>query len=48
VGEDVEIDLKPGFQPKDTAAFIDYIVAGTAWSVNEHNPDGGIVPPPPR
>ena len=42
-GEDVEIDLKPGFQPKDTAAFIDYIVA-TAWSINEHNPNGiGIV-----
>ena len=42
-GEDVEIDLKPGFQPKDTAAFIDYIVA-TAWSINEHNPeDIGIV-----
>ena len=42
-GEDVEIDLKPGFRPKDTAAFIDYIVA-TAWSINEHNPeDIGIV-----
>ena len=42
-GENVEIDLKPGFQPKDTAAFVDYIVA-TAWSINEHNPDGiGIV-----
>ena len=42
-GEDVEIDLKPGFQPKDTAAFVDYIVA-TAWSINEHNPAGiGIV-----
>ena len=41
--EKVEIDLKPGFQPKDTAAFVDYIVA-TAWSINEHNPDGiGIV-----
>ncbi|MEC5170720.1 hypothetical protein RCH11_003218 [Glaciihabitans sp. GrIS 2.15] len=42
-GEDVEIDLKPGFQPKDTAAFVDYIVS-TMWSINEHNPDGiGIV-----
>ena len=42
-GENVEIDLKPGFQPKDTAAFVDYIVA-TAWSINEHNPeDIGIV-----
>ena len=42
-GENVEIDLKPGFQPKDTAAFIDYIVS-TMWSINEHNPDGiGIV-----
>ena len=41
--EKVEIDLKPGFQPKDTAAFVDYIVA-TAWSINEHNPAGiGIV-----
>jgi len=41
--EKVEIDLKPGFQPKDTAAFIDYIVS-TMWSINEHNPDGiGIV-----
>ena len=37
-GENVEIDLKTGFQPKDTAAFIDYIVA-TAWSINEHNPE---------
>jgi len=41
--EKVEIDLKPGFQPKDTAAFVDYIVS-TMWSINEHNPDGiGIV-----
>ena len=40
-GENVEIDLKPGFQPKDTAAFVDYIVA-TAWSINEHNPTDGI------
>jgi hypothetical protein len=40
-GENVEIDLKPGFQPKDTAAFIDYIVS-TMWSINEHNPTAGI------
>ena len=39
--EKVEIDLKPGFQPKDTAAFIDYIVS-TMWSINEHNPTAGI------
>lgn len=42
-GEDIEITLKPGFQPKDTAAFVEYVFA-TAWSVNEHQPDGiGIV-----
>lgn len=42
-GEDVVITLKPGFQPKDTTAFVKYIFA-TAWSVNEHEPDGiGIV-----
>ena len=40
-GENVEIDLKPGFQPKDTAAFVDYIVS-TMWSINEHNPTAGI------
>ena len=39
--EKVEIDLKPGFQPKDTAAFLDYIVS-TMWSINEHNPTAGI------
>jgi hypothetical protein len=39
--DDVEIDLKPGFQPKDTAAFIDYLVS-TTWSINEHNPADGI------
>ena len=39
--EKVEIDLKPGFQPKDTAAFVDYIVS-TTWSINEHNPTAGI------
>ena len=39
--EEVEIDLKPGFQPKDNAAFVDYIVS-TTWSINEHNPIAGI------
>lgn len=39
--ETVKIDLKPGFQPKDTAAFVDYIVS-TTWSINEHNPTAGI------
>ena len=39
--EKVEIDLKPGFQPKDTAAFLDYIVS-TMWSINEHNPTAGM------
>ena len=39
--ETVKIDLKPGFQPKDTAAFVDYIVS-TMWSINEHNPTAGI------
>jgi hypothetical protein len=39
--DDVEIDLKPGFQPKNTAAFIDYLVS-TTWSINEHNPTDGI------
>ena len=39
--EKVEIDLGPGFQPKDTAAFIDYIVS-TMWSINEHNPTAGM------
>lgn len=40
-GEGVEIDLKPGFQPKDTAAFVDYLVS-TMWSINEHHPTAGI------
>jgi len=39
--ETINIDLKPGFQPKDTAAFVDYIVS-TTWSINEHNPTAGI------
>jgi hypothetical protein len=39
--EKVEIDLKPGFQPKNTAAFIDYLIS-TTWSINEHNPTAGI------
>ena len=39
--ETVKIDLKPGFQPRDTAAFVDYIVS-TTWSINEHNPTAGI------
>ena len=39
--EKVEINLKAGFQPKDTAAFVDYIVS-TMWSINEHNPTAGI------
>ena len=37
--EAVEIDLKPGIQPKDTAAFISYVVS-TTWSINEHKPGG--------
>ena len=39
--ETVKIDLKPGFQPRDTAAFVDYIVS-TTWSINEHSPTAGI------
>ena len=39
--ETVKINLKPAFQPNDTAAFVDYIVS-TTWSINEHNPTAGI------
>lgn len=40
--ETVKVKLKPGFQPKDTTAFVNYI-ASTAWSINEHKLTIGIV-----